>query len=599
MKKSIVLSVLCVFALLLIDCTRERKVGSPQQVKRLYQQALSDLKSITDTFLLFAENKSNIDTIRSLFKRARLQYKATELLTEYYYPATSKAINGAPVPEAEADNPGYPTEPSGFQVIEEIIYGEEIIKDYEGLILQAKLLQSAVVRLLSTSETLELTDAHIWDAVRLQCFRMMTLGISGYDSPLANLSLQEASASIKSMLLYLQPYIDVQNSDHPPALVKAMKTGNDYLNKNNDFIAFNRAEFITRFMRPILTSLNQMQDQLGIPYFTEPRPLSAKATSLFDSGAWNPWYYSANYAKPENHVALENLGKALFYEPLLSGNNIRTCASCHQPDKGFTDGLPKNKSFDGSRIIMRNTPSILFAALQPAQFADTRVMFLEDQAKQVIENPEEMHGDLTSAIKKIKRLQKYDSLFAKAFETKTISQLHLQTALAAYIRTKSVMNSRFDEYMQGNDQAITTKEIKGFNLFMGKAKCGTCHFMPLFNGTVPPNFTKMETEVLGVPENYRQPFKLDKDAGKYAVIPSLPYLNAFKTSTVRNAAITAPYMHNGAIQTLEELIDFYDKGGGAGLGIAVANQTLAPDQLHLSADEKSALIAFLKTLTNR
>lgn len=345
-------------------------------------------------------------------------------------------------------------------------------------------------------------------------------------------------------------------------------------------------------MNSVTKSLNAVQERLQIPYFNEPRLLASNASSLFDSSVWNTWYYSSNYRKPENTVVLEKLGEALFYEPLLSGNNIRTCASCHQPEKAFTDGLPKNKSFDGKKVILRNTPSILFSALQASQFADTRVAYLEDQAKQVIENPEEMHGNLTKAIRKLKRQKIYDSLFYHAYGEKEPTEIQLQTAIAAYIRAQSVLNSSFDEYMQGNKKAISTSAVKGFNLFMGKAKCGTCHFMPLFNGTIPPNFSKIETEVLGVPEKFSLPYTLDKDLGKYNIVSAVPYQHSFKTSTARNAAFTAPYMHNGAIKSLDELIEFYDKGGGVGLGLVVPNQTLPPDPLHLTKEEKLSLIDF-------
>jgi cytochrome c peroxidase len=598
MKSRIIILLLCCSSVFAIFCNWQ-KANKSVVVKKLYQQQIKSLQEETDNFLHLAESKSSFAILRECFKKARLKYKSIEFLTEYYYPTTSKAMNGAAIPEVEADNPTYPTEPSGFQVIEEMIFGEENTDDYNELIIQSKLLNSAVTRLATTAETLELTDAHIWDALRLQCFRIQTLGISGYDSPVAQYSLTEASASLKSLQQYILLYSTDTKAKKMDALIAAIATADNYLTTNNNFIAFDRAFFITTYMNSVTVSLNAVQEQLQIPYFKEPRLLASNASSLFDSSVWNTWYYSTNYRKPENAALLEKLGEALFYEPLLSGNNIRTCASCHQPEKAFTDGLSKNKSFDSKKIILRNTPSILFSALQASQFADTRVAYLEDQAKQVIENPEEMHGNLTKAIQKLKGQKKYDSLFYQAYGKKEPTEIELQTAIAAYIRTKSVLNSSFDEYMQGNKKAISKTAVKGFNLFMGKAKCGTCHFMPLFNGTVPPNFSKIETEVLGVPEKFSFPYTLDKDFGKYNIIPALPYQYSFKTSSARNAAFTAPYMHNGAIKNMEELIEFYDRGGGIGLGLTVPNQTLPPDPLNLSKEEKLALIDFLKTLTSR
>jgi cytochrome c peroxidase len=599
MRKIVIVAALFGISLFAIFCNEENANSTAIQVKKLYQQELKSLQNQADTFLLLAEKRSDFTLLREKFTKARTAYKSVEFLTEYYYPATSKAINGAAIPEIEADNPNYPTEPSGFQVIEEMIFGEEKTDDYTELITQSKLLRSAITRLQTTAETLELTDAHIWDAFRLQCFRIITLGISGYDSPVAQYSLEEASASLKSLVQYISLYNNKKKTVSMDSLINTIAKADLYLQTNNQFVSFNRALFITDHMNTVTRLLNSVQVQLEIPYFNEPRLLAANASSLFDSSVWNTWYYSTNYRKPANAASLEKLGHALFYEPLLSGNNIRTCASCHQPEKAFTDGLPKNKSFDGKKIILRNTPSILFSALQAAQFADTRVAYLEDQAKQVIENPEEMHGNLTSAIQKLKGYKNYDSLFTQAFGKTEPNEKELQTAIAAYIRSKSVLNSRFDDYMRGNKDAVSSSAIKGFNLFMGKAKCGTCHFMPLFNGTVPPNFIKIETEVLGVPEKFSPPYILDKDLGKYNIVAAQAYKHSFKTSTARNAAFTAPYMHNGAIKNLEELIEFYNVGGGVGLGLEIPNQTLPGDPLNLTKEEKQSLIDFLKTLTSR
>jgi len=143
----------------------------------------------------------------------------------------------------------------------------------------------------------------------------------------------------------------------------------------------------------------------------------------------------------------------------------------------------------------------------------------------------------------------------------------------------------------------------GFNLFMGKAACGTCHFAPVFNGSVPPFYIEAESEVLGITLGLDtlnpQP---DNDLGRFGNgrhKEALPHLkNSFKTVTVRNTELTAPYMHNGLFATLEEVMEFYNHGGGAGMGLPIDNQTLAPDALGLSDQEKQDIIAFIKTLTD-
>ena len=151
--------------------------------------------------------------------------------------------------------------------------------------------------------------------------------------------------------------------------------------------------------------------------------------------------------------------------------------------------------------------------------------------------------------------------------------------------------------MRGDTSAMTKNEVNGMNLFMGKAKCATCHFMPLFNGTVPPNFAKTEHEVVGTPMD-AEGTRLSNDEGryKYNMMPQLR--NAYKTPGLRNVAETGPYMHNGVYKTLEEVVDFYNKGGGKGLGLPVENQTLPFDKLNLTDKEMKDLVAFMKTLSD-
>jgi cytochrome c peroxidase len=154
--------------------------------------------------------------------------------------------------------------------------------------------------------------------------------------------------------------------------------------------------------------------------------------------------------------------------------------------------------------------------------------------------------------------------------------------------------------MNGQEDALTAIEKRGFNLFTGKAKCASCHFLPFFNGTVPPFYAHNEAEVLGVPSKPDTiSAKIDADEGKFALFQKDLHRFAFKTPTVRNIAKTAPYMHNGVYSDLPQVIDFYNRGGGAGIGIDLPNQTLPSDALALSKEEQEAIIAFLNSLTDK
>jgi len=224
---------------------------------------------------------------------------------------------------------------------------------------------------------------------------------------------------------------------------------------------------------------------------------------------------------------------------------------------------------------------------------------LEGQSSDVITNKEEMHGDLKTIIVKINQNKNYQLAFAKIFKTDKIEEWQLQNLLASYIRSLATFSSDFDEYMRGNKNAMTEKQKTGFNLFMGKAQCAICHFLPLFNGTVPPNYKKTEQEVLGVAENSSNK-KLDSDLGRGKFHETVAFLqNSFKTPTLRNISKTAPYMHNGGYRTLQEVMEFYNQGGGKGFHLKVENQTLSDAKLNLSQTEIDEIIEFLNALTDR
>ena len=295
------------------------------------------------------------------------------------------------------------------------------------------------------------------------------------------------------------------------------------------------------------------------------------------------------------------MGKLLFSDPVLSGSGTRSCQSCHQPEKVFTDGLAKNTIIGKTELLGRNTPTLINAALQPALFYDLRVNSLEEQSHSVVQSEKEMHGSMSLSVKQLWNDKKYRQMFLNAFPNEDKSQIdtfEVMNAIGSYMRSLVFLNSRFDFYMRGNKTALNSNEINGFNLFMGKAKCATCHFMPFFNGTLPPAFKKMESEVIGVPEKISGQ-TIDPDLGRYNIIHVESFRHAFKIPTVRNAARTGPYMHNGVFNSLDQVLDFYNKGGGVGSGIRIENQTLPLDKLGLTEEERKDIIDFIGSLDSK
>lgn len=409
--------------------------------------------------------------------------------------------------------------------------------------------------------------------------------------------MQESAVALESAKKALSYYEDTVGNENLPARFDA---ASHYLLTHTNFNAFNRAQFITDYANPLTTSIATLASKLNFHPALYNRLLNQSAKTLFDKDAFNMNAYApdlSSFATPKRIA----LGKALFSETMLSGTGTRSCQSCHQPDKAFTDGMVKNTIIGSNKPLRRNTPTLINAALQPAQFYDLRADILENQADSVVGNPLEMHGSMQAAAKRLWQNQKYKQQFADAFPVKNrsgIDTLEVMNAIGSYVRSLTLLNSRFDEYMRGNKTAMNTDELSGFNLFMGKAKCATCHYMPLFNGSFPPQYVIVESEVIGVPKTANGK-TIDDDMGRYDILKTPAFKHAFKISTVRNAARTAPYMHNGVFKSLDEVVDFYNKGGGIGLGMKIDNQTLAPDKLNLSQKECNELVAFIKALDSK
>jgi cytochrome c peroxidase len=529
--------------------------------------------------------------LQDLFLQARLAYKKFEWAAEYFEPAASRFVNGPPVQEVEASSRQV-FEPAGLQVIEGFLFPRYDTVRRAELTRQLGLLQTRCRKYATHFGNIDLFDWQVFDAAKLEIFRVETLGIAGFDNPLTLKSSEESAVVLESLRVVLGHYA----GDLSHSFVAATR----YLARNTDFNSFDRAAFILRYGDPLTIGISNLERRLKIYVIKYNRLLNQDAKTLFDRNAFNLNAYSpdqASFISPEKIV----LGKVLFSDAVLSGTGTRSCQSCHEPDKAFTDGLVKNTVIGDKRVLRRNTPTLINAGLQPSQFYDLRVNTLEDQALTVVQNIEEMHGAMNLSIQRLWQDKRYKELFAGAFPRKDrtgIDTLEVMNAIGSYVRSLTLLNSRFDDYMRGDRKAMNVAEVNGFNLFMGKAKCGTCHYMPLFNGTFPPRYIRTESEVIGVPGDTVH-VTIDQDMGRFGVIALNSFRHAFKTSTIRNAARTAPYMHNGVFSTLQQVVDFYDKGGGKGLGIKMENQTLPADKLGLTGQEKAEIIAFIRCLDSK
>ncbi len=530
------------------------------------------------------------------FLLARLAYKKFEWAAEYFAPEISGLVNGPPVQEVEMPDARI-INPAGLQVIEGFLYPVYDTANRRKLAAQLDLLQSDCENYRSHFSLNDIYDRQVLDAIKLEFYRIMTLGITGYDNPMTLKSMEESAASMESLQNVLDFYIKNKDSKN---LAGKLRKAIDYLIGHADFNTFDRMEFITMYCNPITSELSELGENLNIRNFKYNRLLNQDAKTLFDSNAFNINAYAPDHS---SFISKEKilLGKKLFSDPILSGSGKRSCRSCHQPEKAFTDGMAKNTIIGSKELLGRNTPTLINAALQPSLFYDLRVSSLEEQSHSVVQSEKEMHGSMLLSVKRLWNDPKYREMFLAAFpneDKNRIDTFEVMNAIGSFIRSLVWLNSRFDSYMQGKKSAMNENEVNGFNLFMGKAKCATCHFMPLFNGTIPPAFLKMETEVIGVPESVSSQ-KIDPDLGRYDVMKIESFRYAFKVPTVRNAALTPPYMHNGVFTSLDQVLDFYNKGGGIGMGIKLDNQTLPFDKLNLSEKERKDIIAFIGTLNSK
>ncbi|MGQ3684357.1 MAG: cytochrome-c peroxidase [Candidatus Loosdrechtia sp.] len=278
-------------------------------------------------------------------------------------------------------------------------------------------------------------------------------------------------------------------------------------------------------------------------------------------------------------AAKTELGKKLFFDPRLSGNNWISCATCHNPALGFADGLPRALGGPVAKEGGRHSPSLINCGYNDFQFWDGRASSLEMQALGPIQNPDEMFETLDNVVRKLSRIPGYVKAFKEVFGTGVTAE-GIAKAIAAFERTIIYSNSPFDRYMQGDIHAMSESAIRGMDLFNGKAECIICH-----NG---PNFTDNKFHNIGVPAD--GPFK--EDVGRYLVTKDESDKGAFKTPTLRNIAETAPYMHDGFFPTLFEVVQFYNAGGGRS-----ENKSPHIHPLHLTGQEVMDLIEFLKALT--
>lgn len=272
------------------------------------------------------------------------------------------------------------------------------------------------------------------------------------------------------------------------------------------------------------------------------------------------------------------LGKKLFFDPILSRDSSISCASCHKQSAAFTDGRRLSMGIEG-RLGTRNSPSLVNVAYGPYFFFEGGSPSLEAQVMGPIETFHEMDFNVALLNKRLQGHPVYESMAQKAYGMNM--KIHVViSALASFERTLIGANSPYDKYVNGKSEALSPQEVRGLDLFFGKkTNCASCHPAPLF--------TDFSLQNIGLKEAF-------DDKGRFRISLDSADIGKFKTPSLRNIALTPPYMHNGSMQSLEQVIDHFNEGG-----MGHTNQHPLVRPLGLTAQDKEDLIAFLNALTDR
>jgi cytochrome c peroxidase len=582
---------MCLLLLSTLGCKKEEKItaisSTNKKIKTFYTSELNSCITLLDSISILKKIEDNI----SLYIKARKHFKKIEPILASIDKNNYKSLNAPNILQVQEEDLTdiKIRNPFGFQVIEELLHESKI----DTLQLQRTLLiTSSRLKLIKKNAYINLKDYHIIWLVRDQIIRIATTGITGFDSPVLGTSLLESQYTYKTLITLIDFFQDKFTSKEVYAtLIASFQNAIKVL--DHDFDSFDRYTFIKEHTDKQLKLLIETQEDWKVTFPFE-MAISNNATALFSPNAINVFYFTDHKSDTTHLKQKELFGKELFNDKTLSKNYTMACASCHIKDLAFTDG---KKTFNSQQV--RNSPTLTYAAYQQSFFMDARTGSLEGQIVGVADNHNEFNLPMDSIVNRVKKNPKYKLLLASLYGSKKLD-FNIRHAIASYIRKLSPFNSKFDNNINKKENTLTNQEKKGFNLFMGKAVCATCHFPPVFNGTVPPNFMDTELELIGVPEkNDTINAVISTDPGRYNIFHTKERKGFFKTPTVRNIAKTAPYMHNGVYKNLEAVLDFYNRGGGKGIGIYEEYQTLPFDELNLTKEEQNMIISFMKTLTDQ
>jgi len=587
---------------------------SSESYQKLYSSRFNKFEAIQHDLLKVidrADLNSEVDraSIRKKIQDSRFVMKGIDFWLRYLEPVAYKKINGPLPVEWETEvfekyEKPYKREGAGLTLAAMYLDEPTIQKDSLRSLIQSSIVSSSVYTSDSILKKIHTFD-HFYLCNRLYLLNLAAIYTTGFECP-------DQSSIIPELIKMLEDNLEIYECYNKAYVDK--KISDNYLSLYNQTIAycktqpldFTRFDHFT-FIKDYVNPLYKINQQLILLYHASSRSymdytLNNDASSIFDKSIYQSQntkgiFYKVN--DPKVLAIINQTGKKLFYDPIISGNNSRSCVSCHKPTEYFTDTTTRTSlKFDQNNFLARNSPTLINAGYNHLLMLDGKHYTLQSQCKAVMTNKEELGSEEEEILKKVMSCSDYKNTFKGLLKytplQKEVTIEHIISAITFYYSQYSEYTSPFDDAMN-RITTLNTSAKNGFNIFMSKAQCATCHFVPQFNGVKPP-FIGSEFEVLGVPIDNKFS-TINNDVGRYSLNPAEETMHAFRTGSIRNSEHTKPYMHNGVFNTLDEVINFYNNGGGIGHGINVTNQTLSSDSLHLTSLEKEELIDFIKSLT--
>ena len=584
-----------------------RNNENSNEYKSTYSYFLNAFENSNESMQGYANSGDvNVDSLRALIHQARMDLKPLDFWFRYANPIQYKLING-PLP-VEWETEVFEKYEKPYKRIGRGLTLAEIAldeNDTQGVLKNISSINSALNHFKPDSMVeLFKTADHFAFCNRLYILNLSTLYTTGFECPNQDQIIPELLSMLKGVRTIYTAYTNTYTNN---------PLSGEYLEKYDACIRwvenqpmnpqfFDHYTFVSQYVNQLYRLhanwllKNGFRSKSMLDY-----TINKEALSIFDKEIYRGQNTKGIFIRVNNVDDLnkiEQLGRLLFNEPLLSGNIQRSCASCHIPEQDFTDTTQATAlAFNYKGKLKRNAPSLLNSEYNHLIMQDGKHLTLQEQALSVITNPEEMNCPESLILKRVLSCKTYKVMLSDLSkltpQAPAPSIAHILSALTYYYSKFNAAKSSFDDAMElKSDLSLGAR--RGFNLFMSKAQCATCHFLPIFNGVKPP-FVGSEFEVLGVPDDTA--FKTyGADSGRYLINPSFETLYAFRTGTLKNINRTAPYMHNGVYKTLREVVVFYNEGGGNGRGLNIGNQTLSSDNLELTEQEISDILVFLSTL---